>query len=264
MAGLTLEGREVTKRERRRKREPEFPPALLKAIAQVKGKRPRTVLQHILKHGHITTEELSSTYGYTHPPRAARDVRELGIPIKTDRVAGSEGRSIARYTIDVEEFERRQRGERKGRRAFPARFKHDLIEIRGLQCELCLSIFTEEHELQVDHRVPYEIGGDPSLTDLDSFMLVCPSCNREKSWRCEHCANWSERNPEICQNCFWAQPTDYTHIATKEGRLIALTFLGSDMDLYKILQDESQRQQVSLEELIKEELRAGYPDALSE
>lgn len=254
----------MSKRGRRRKREHGLPPELLSAIEQVKSKRPRTVLQHILKHGYITTEELSATYGYTHPPRAARDVRELGIPMKTERVAGTDGRSIARYTIDVEEFERRQRGERKGRRAFPAKFKHALIEERGLKCELCLSVFTEERELQVDHRVPYEIAGDPPLTNLEAFMLVCPSCNREKSWRCEHCPNWTDREPAICQTCFWAQPSDYTHIATKEGRLVALTFLGSDIDLYRHLEQESQRQQVSLEELIKDELRAGYPDALGE
>ena len=242
----------------------QLPPALLSAIEGVKSKRPRTVLQHILKHGYITTEELSSTYGYTHPPRAARDVRELGIPMKTDRVPGSEGRSIARYTIDLEEFERRQRGERKGRRAFPAKFKHSLIEARGLQCELCLSVFTDEHELQVDHRVPYEIGGDPLLTDADAFMLVCPSCNREKSWRCEHCPNWKVRDASVCQICFWAQPANYTHIATKEGRLVALTFLGKDIDLYRHLEEESKKQQVSVEELIKEELRAGFPEALRE
>ena len=44
---------------------------------------------YILKHGHITTEELEETYGYDHPPRAARDVREQGIPLETFILKGA-------------------------------------------------------------------------------------------------------------------------------------------------------------------------------
>ena len=45
----------------------------------VTAKRPKTVIDHILVHGQITTDELKSVYGYNHPPRAARDVREQGV-----------------------------------------------------------------------------------------------------------------------------------------------------------------------------------------
>lgn len=58
----------------------ELPPDFLKLIESIQQRRPRTVLDHILEHGHITTEELKNRYGYNHPPRAARDVREHGIP----------------------------------------------------------------------------------------------------------------------------------------------------------------------------------------
>lgn len=40
-----------------------LPEELLAAIKQVKRKRPRTVLEHILGHGHITTEQLRDLYG---------------------------------------------------------------------------------------------------------------------------------------------------------------------------------------------------------
>lgn len=36
----------------------------------VTSKRPKTVIQHILKNGFVTTEELKSL-GYEHAPRAA-------------------------------------------------------------------------------------------------------------------------------------------------------------------------------------------------
>ena len=45
----------------------------------------------------ITTEDLEKEYGYNHPPRAARDVRETGIPLETFSVKSSSGKSIAAY-----------------------------------------------------------------------------------------------------------------------------------------------------------------------
>ncbi len=74
-----------------------LPPEFLELCKSVTDKRPKTVIDHILKHGHITTDELKSKYGYNHPPRAARDVREKGIPLETFRVAGPDGRKIAAY-----------------------------------------------------------------------------------------------------------------------------------------------------------------------
>jgi len=59
------------------------PTEFLKLLKSVKAKRAKTVIDHILKHGQITTEELKDIYGYNHPPRAIRDVREQGIPVKT-------------------------------------------------------------------------------------------------------------------------------------------------------------------------------------
>jgi len=59
----------------------DYPKEFLDLINGVEAKRPRTVIQHILKHGHITSQELKDLYGYNHPPRAVRDVREHGIPL---------------------------------------------------------------------------------------------------------------------------------------------------------------------------------------
>lgn len=70
---------------------------LLALCRTITAKRPKTVIDHILKHGFITTEELKDNYGYNHPPRAVRDVRENGIPLETFRVTGSDGRKIAAY-----------------------------------------------------------------------------------------------------------------------------------------------------------------------
>ena len=75
----------------------DYPKEFLDLLESVKAKRPRTVIQHILEHGYITSEELKDTYGYNHPPRAVRDVREYGIPLITYHIMGSDGRRIAAY-----------------------------------------------------------------------------------------------------------------------------------------------------------------------
>ena len=41
---------------------PKLPADFLKLCNGVTAKRPRTVIQHILKHGHITTQDLKDTY----------------------------------------------------------------------------------------------------------------------------------------------------------------------------------------------------------
>jgi hypothetical protein len=67
-------------------------------ISAVTSLRAKRVIDHILKHGFVTTEELRTEYGYDHAPRAARDVRECGIPLEAFRVKRkSDGRSIGAY-----------------------------------------------------------------------------------------------------------------------------------------------------------------------
>jgi hypothetical protein len=200
------------------------PSRLLARIRQVKAKRPRVVLEHILEHGHVTTQELRDLYGYNHPPRAARDVREQGIPLETFRVVGRDGRRIAAYRLA---FGRRApAGTRRGRRALPKALKEALLERDGPRCHICWADLHPRY-LQIDHRVPYEVAGDrgdPASRPVD-FMLLCSSCNRAKSWSCEHCGNWQEkRRVRVCRACYWAEPERYAHIATIPHRRVVVTW----------------------------------------
>ncbi len=78
----------------------------MRRLRAVSDLRPKRVIDHILKSGFVTTEELREVYGYNHPPRAARDVRERGIPLETFRIRDSQGRSIGAYRFgDPEEGE---------------------------------------------------------------------------------------------------------------------------------------------------------------
>lgn len=214
-----------------------LPKRFLQLLDGVRSKRPRTVIDHIRRHGSITTEELKNIYGYNHPPRAIRDVREHGIPLETFRVVGSDGRSIAAYRFGDPAMVRIT--SLSGRTALTAAIRRELVERYGERCHLH-SDRVPERELQVDHRIPFEIAGNPTDAneDADAYMLVCASANRAKSWTCEHCPNWETKEATVCRTCYWAFPEDYTHVATREIRRLDLAWSGDETADYDRLRTE--------------------------
>lgn len=239
-----------------------YPPEFLKLLKSVKAKRPKTVIDHILKHGEITTEELKDTYGYNHPPRAIRDVREQGIPVKTFRVTGTDGRKIAAYKFgDPSEVRATQLS---GRTAFSSNLKDSLIEKHGARCNIYLEPFPVR-ELQIDHRIPFEIAGDNGnlSEDIDEYMLLCASANRAKSWSCENCPNWKEKEITSCQTCYWAYPESYKHIATRDIRRLDLLWAEEEVAEYEILLEEAAKVQEEAPEYVKNVLRSHFKNKSS-
>ena len=178
-----------------------LPKSFIKKCLAIEAKRPKTVIRHILNHGFITTQELKDKYGYNHPPRAVRDVKEQGIPIITFRVEGSDGRKIAAYKFGDPADARFSK--LAGRTILSKDLKTKLIEANGCRCAIYLENF-EERELQIDHRIPFEVAGDriDEELNIEDFMLLCGSANRAKSWSCEHCNNGRELNKvKICKEC---------------------------------------------------------------
>jgi hypothetical protein len=215
-----------------------YPKKFLQLLQSVHAKRPRTVIDHILKHGQITTEELKAVYGYNHPPRAIRDVREQGIPLEMFRVAGSDGRSIAAYRFgDPSKVRSTQLS---GRTAFSTQLKAQLIAKYGARCNIYQEEFAER-DLQIDHRIPYEIAGDngPNSDQIDNYMLVCGSANRAKSWSCENCINWLQRDRRVCSECYWAYPEEYKHIAMRDIRRLDIAWVEEEVAEYDQLIKES-------------------------
>ncbi len=163
----------------------------MEKLDAVTAKRPKTVIQHILAHGFVTTEELKAL-GYEHAPRAARDVRELGIPLETFYVKSRTGRRIAAYRFGDYAEGGDVLSKKAGRTAHSKALKAALSAKYGSRCFIYL-LPMEESLLQVDHRIPYEIAGECQSTEVDSYMLLSPSANRAKSWACEHCPNWNRK-----------------------------------------------------------------------
>ena len=223
-------------------------------LKQISNKRARIVIEHILAYGFITTEELERKYGYNHPPRAARDVRESGIPLETFRVKDMGGRTIAAYRFgDITQI---RKGRLQGRQTFPKNFKIMLYEKQDSKCAICSGRF-EERYLQVDHRVPYEVAGDTQEElNPEHFMLLCGPCNRAKSWSCEHCNNWiHEKAPSICLNCYWADPENYIHIALRKIRRADIIWEKDEISVYEKLKQQAQQSRALLPEFVKKAVK---------
>jgi hypothetical protein len=219
-------------------------------LKNISNKRARIVIEHILKNGFVTTEELEKQYGYNHPPRAARDVREMGIPLETFRVKDSDGRSVAAYRFG--NLENIREGKLEGRQVFPKQFRDELYAQSGGKCGICNGTF-EQRYLQVDHRVPYGVAGDTQdELRIEDFMLVCGSCNRAKSWSCEHCANWQiEKSPQVCLKCYWANPENHIHVALREVRRTDILWDEDEVELYERLKTSAGQNRFPIPEYVK-------------
>jgi len=239
-----------------------IPPKFLKLLKSIKAKRPRTVITHILEYGQVTTEELKNIYGYNHPPRAIRDVREQGIPVKTFRVTGSDGRKIAAYKFgDPSEIRATQLS---GRTAFSSKLKAVLVKKYGLRCNIYLEKFPER-ELQIDHRIPFEIIGDNDdlSEDANEYMLLSASANRAKSWSCEHCPNWLTKEVNNCHSCYWAFPESYQHIAMRDIRRLDIVWHGKEIAEYDLLMEEAAQVHKEAPEYVKRVLHNHFKNKKS-
>jgi hypothetical protein len=112
--------------------------------------------------------------------------------------------------------------------------------------------------LQIDHRVPYEVAGDEGneVFDPKDYMLLCASCNRAKSWSCEHCINWtSEKHPQVCRACYWANLENYLHIALREVRRLDLLWEEDEVQTYERLKEISKEAQYRIPDYVKRIIR---------
>lgn len=219
-------------------------------LPSITNRRAKIVIQHILEHGKITTEDLLN-YGYKHAPRAARDVREAGIPLDTIHVKDKDGKNIAAYKFgDINLI---QEGRLKGRSTFPKAFKTRLYSVHKGKCTICGTSY-EERYLQVDHRVPYQVGGDDPnrVLNIDHFMMLCGSCNRAKSWSCEHCENWQGRkDTKVCSSCYWSYPESYNHISMVNERRLELVWQRDEVKNYERLLLDAKKQGKNPQDIIK-------------
>ena len=230
----------------------QYPQEFLARCQSVTAKRPRIVITHILEHGQITTEELKNLYGYNHPPRAACDVKEQGIPLQRVMVTGGDGRKIAAYRFGDTTKAKMRRS--NGRTGLSKQIKEALIEKYGCRCFIYLEEMPAA-KLQIDHRVPFGVAGESETMTPDEFMLLCGSANRAKSWSCEHCDNWTKlKKREVCLSCYWAYPENHTHIAMQQLRRVDLIWQGDETKQYERLKADAAEAGLAIPDFVKDVL----------
>ena len=223
-------------------REP-IPFKLLQRIETVTNKRARIVLDAIVKNGSISTAELKDI-GYDHPPRAKRDAVELGFAIIHKKAKRPDGQSIAAYVFDVRELDPNLTG-----RVVLAKKERDaIIKRKGAKCNLCGAV----HNIQVDHRIPFQVAGESQRDEADPYQLLDGACNRKKSWSCEHCQNWLKlKKLDTCLSCYWANPDAYTHVAMQPERRVDIVWKGEEVNAFARLKRTADRNKRSVADEIK-------------
>jgi hypothetical protein len=178
------------------------------------------------------------------------------IKLETFRVKSSDGRSIAAYKFgDLSAVRRDRLG---GRSVFSKAFKRLLYEKSGGRCGVCSGRF-EFRYFQVDHCIPYEVAGEGrgGERDIAHYRLLCGSCNRAKSWSCEHCQNLLVgKLPDICSRCYWASPEDYVHVALNEVRRVDVVWEREEVEVYDRLKREAQVKKYEVPRYVKKIIAA--------
>ncbi len=72
--------------------------------------------------------------------------------------------------------------------------------------------------------------------DPDEVMLLCGSCNRAKSWTCEHCENLTgARVADLCRDCYWGSPEAYSHAALRPIRRADVVWSGDEIEHHRVV-----------------------------
>ena len=155
-------------------------------------------------------------------------MRERGFQLETLYYKADNGRAMAVYVLG--DFVQTQKQTKShGRMAINSKIKKELLKKHGNICSIWLEKIPAE-ELQVDHRIPFEIAGEvDEIGNYESYMLVSASENRQKSWTCEHCNNWQVKNKNTCKTCFWAYPENYTHVAGRSGIVLPIRLMDNSV-----------------------------------
>lgn len=60
-----------------------------------------------------------------------------------------------------------------------SKLKKEFIKFKGLRCYLCNDNFTNDRQLELEHKIPVILGG--RIFDKNNMDLVCIKCHQKKS-----------------------------------------------------------------------------------
>jgi len=210
--------------------------------------RGAKLLTALIEKGEMTTKELEES-GYGHPPRVRMDLQDIGIEIGTHyrNPHPQSGNRMGTYYLMSP-----KPGEITKKRSPPPKsFKKKLVKNHNHVCAITQYVFPE-NELQMDHRVPFLVGGDPDSYELDDWMPLSGSAQMLKKKACDDCENSSAKDVKICGTCYWAFPERYNHVATIPQSVATMVFRGDvEVELFQKISDIARKNELTVNEVIK-------------
>lgn len=104
--------------------------------------------------------------------------------------------------------------------------------------------------------MPYQVAGESLKGTSDPYMVLDGTCNRRKSWICEHCPNLLKHKKVVtCESCYWAYPEEHTHVAMEELRRVDVVFSGEETKAFDKFRRAARKQSESVRDRLKELVR---------
>jgi len=165
--------------------------------------------------------------GQSYYDRRIRELRESGWKIAT-KISGRD------FYYRLESHEK---GPGKKREYPTAKIRLQLYETQN-KCQFCGAL----DNLQIDHKVPRERGGQ---TELENLQLLCSSCNVEKRGICKKC------KLTTCDECPYAYPE------LNSGRMVLLIDQNIIEEIDKLSQEGGLQRTRFIREILAEYLSRG-------
>ena len=225
--------------------------------------RAKAAADLLMNKGIITKYDFESTnVPISQAPRAIRDLKDHGIPIKTlERVNVPQSKSkVSQYTFgDVADI---TVANKYGRMYNPTGMKDRLAKLHGNVCVFCGKELSGK-DRELDHKLPVNIFGDLSPVERlnpDNYQLVCRKCNRLKREATSHGA-FDDRQDgmEVVEHNYWYDPVQYRK--NKSDSLFAQSIViwntNNDLRLYKEVSQYAKESNKSFQNSLKDIVKIG-------
>jgi hypothetical protein len=111
---------------------------------------------------------------------------------------------------------------------------------------ICKSIIESHSEFMAKSRVNCH----------STIFSYCGSCNRAKSWSCEHCKNLvTDKNPKVCLTCYWGSPEKYEHVAMEDVRRLDVLWQGKEVQDFDAMRNVASKAGIELPIYVKRALK---------
>lgn len=228
--------------------------------------RAKVAADLLIKKGTITKYDFENTnVPVSQAPRAIRDLKDHGIPIKTlERISVPQAKTkVSQYAFgSVDDIVSTSK---YGRMYNPSGMKEKLVRLHGRVCVFCGKKLSGQ-DMELDHKLPVNIFGDLSSVERlnpDNYQLVCRKCNRLKREATSHGAfDDRKQGMDIVKQNYWYDPVRYRK--NKKGHLFDQSIIvwntNEDRQVYNQIEQYAEDSKKDFQEALKDMVTLGLEE----